>query len=283
VTGRAPDPAGPPLSPDAAAVLDGAPADTKRWAVVLGASSGLGAATARAFARAGWPVVGVHLDLRSTLERAHAVEADVRAAGVDCWMVNRNAADARCREAVVEGLRSRGGRVGALVHSLAFGSLRPFVGEPESRTQERHLTMTMDVMAHSLVWWVNALLDAGQLDRGARVFAMTSAGSQVAFPAYGAVSAAKSALESHVRQLAVELAPRQITVNALMAGLTRTPALEAIPGWQALEAAARARHPSGRLTTPEDVAACLLALCVPGTAWVTGNVIRVDGGEAISA
>jgi enoyl-[acyl-carrier protein] reductase III len=114
------------------------------------------------------------------------------------------------------------------------------------------------------------------------VFALTSSGSLVAFPSYGAVSAAKAALEAHVRQLAVELAPRQITVNAIMAGLCRTPALQKIPGAERLAEAAAARNPSGRLTEPEDVARCLVALASPGTAWLTGNVLRVDGGETIA-
>ena len=111
---------------------------------------------------------------------------------------------------------------------------------------------------------------------------MTSAGSLAAWPAYGAVSAAKCALESHIRQLAVELAPRKITANAIMAGVTQTPALEKIPGSDALVATALARNPHKRLTTPDDVARCLVELARDGTSWLTGNVLRVDGGEAIA-
>lgn len=251
------------------------------WALVLGASSGFGAAAARAFAAAGHPVAGVHLDLRSTVARADAVAADVRAQGVACVMVNGNAADDRVRARAIEALEGR--PVDVVVHSLAFGSLRPFLGEEGVRTAPKHLAMTMDVMAHSLVWWVQDLVAAGLLRRGGRVFALTSSGSLVVIPSYGAVSAAKAALESHVRQLAVELAPAGVTVNAVMAGLCHTPALEVIPGWESLQAGALARSPSGRLTTPEDVAACLVALAGPGTAWMTGNVLRVDGGESISA
>lgn len=254
------------------------------WVAVLGASSGFGAAAARAFAQAGHPILGAHLDLRSTVARAEAVVADVSSHGVDAVFHNGNAADARHRAQALDALVERDpeAKVGVLLHSLAFGSLRPFVGAAEGRIDTRAMAMTVDVMAHSLVWWVQDLLDRDLLADGARIFAMTSSGSLVAFPHYGAVSAAKAALEAHVRQLAVELAPRRITVNAIMAGLTRTPALEKIPGWEALADQALARHPSGRLTTPEDVASLLLALSVPGTAWLTGNTLRVDGGETIS-
>ncbi|MCO4745036.1 MAG: SDR family oxidoreductase, partial [Proteobacteria bacterium] len=120
------------------------------------------------------------------------------------------------------------------------------------------------------------------LGRGGRVYAMTSSGSLACWPSYGAVSAAKCALESHIRQIAVELAPQGITANAIMAGVTQTAALSKIPGSDEIVKVALGRNPSGRLTQPEDVAQCLLALSGPGTAWMTGNVIKVDGGEAIS-
>jgi NAD(P)-dependent dehydrogenase (short-subunit alcohol dehydrogenase family) len=112
---------------------------------------------------------------------------------------------------------------------------------------------------------------------------MTSAGSERIVPSYGAVSAAKAALESHIRQLTYELAPRGITANAVRAGVTDTPALRRIPGNERLIEGALARNPSGRLTTPEDVAAFIALLARPGSAadWLTGNVLGVDGGEDI--
>ena len=110
---------------------------------------------------------------------------------------------------------------------------------------------------------------------------MTSSGGTRALPYYGAVSAAKAALESHIRQLAVELAPRGITANAIRAGVTATPAAQKIPGYAGLEETALRRNPSGRLTTPEDVARALVALSHEDTAWLTGNVIGVDGGEDV--
>lgn len=252
------------------------------WAVVLGASSGFGAATARALAAAGYSILGVHLDLRATAPQAEAVRADCLAAGVQALFLNGNAADAARRAEAIAALRAAGAHVAVLVHSLAFGTLRPMIGAPAERLGPSHLAMTMDVMANSLVWWVQDLLDAELLDAGARVLALTSSGSLVVLPSYGAVSAAKAALESHVRQLAVELAPQRITVNAVMAGVCRTPALAKIPAGARLADLAEARNPSGRLTTPDDVAGALVALCSPGLAWMTGTVVRVDGGESIA-
>ena len=118
---------------------------------------------------------------------------------------------------------------------------------------------------------------------GGRIFAMTSTGSVRAYPNYGAVRAAKAALESHIRYLAMELAPRGITANSILAGVTDTPALRKIPGNDTMLELARTRNPTGRLTTPEDVAQCLLALARPETAWLTGNTLLVDGGEDIAS
>ena len=116
---------------------------------------------------------------------------------------------------------------------------------------------------------------------GGRIFAMTSSGGTRALPFYGAVSAAKAALESHIRQLAVELAPRGITANAIRAGVTDTPAAQKIPATPSSRATRLRRNPSGRLTTTDDVARAIVVLSHPDIAWMTGNVIGVDGGEDI--
>lgn len=248
-------------------------------ALVLGASSGFGAAACRAFAAAGYDIVGVHLDRRATLPNAEAVAADVRALGRTCTLHNVNAADDEARAQVI----AETDAVDVLLHSLAFGSLVPFVGELDSRRRlkPKQMTMTLEVMAHSLVWWARDLVVAGKMGQGGRIFSMTSSGSLAVIPAYGAVSAAKCALESHTRQLAVELAPHGIVANAIMAGVTDTPALQKIPGSDGLKETAVRRNPHGRLTTVDDVAQALVALAAPGLHWMTGNVIRVDGGETL--
>lgn len=110
---------------------------------------------------------------------------------------------------------------------------------------------------------------------------MTSSGGTRVWSGYGAVSAAKASLESHIRQLAMELAPLGITANAIRAGVTDTPALRKIPGNQEIVQTAQKINPSGRLTTPEDVAAALVVLSRPETYWMTGNIIGVDGGEDV--
>jgi NAD(P)-dependent dehydrogenase (short-subunit alcohol dehydrogenase family) len=258
------------------------------WALVLGASSGFGAATARALAGSGLNIFGVHLDRRATLPNVAAIVAEIEALGRRARFFNVNAADpdrrAEVLAAMAKTLTEQGetGTLRVLLHSLAFGTLKAFVtDEAGGAVTASQMDMTLDVMAHSLVYWTQDVVSHGLMSAGGRIFAMTSAGSSRALPFYGSVSAAKAALEAHIRQLAVELAPHGIAANAIRAGVTATPAAQKIPGYATLESDARRRNPSGRLTTTDDVARAIVALSHPDLAWMTGNVIGVDGGEDI--
>ncbi len=255
-----------------------------RWALVLGASSGFGKACARALAGAGYHIFGVHLDRRAGLKEVATFQEELEASGNKAHFFNINAADPEKMNASLDemaGLLEEGEDIGVLMHSLAFGTLRNYVGtEAVSPAQ---MDMTVRVMGHSLVDWTQAIMERELMGEHGRIFAMTSSGSDRVIPSYGPVSAAKAVLEAHCRQLAYELAPRKITVNALRGGVTDTPALRKIPGHEELIEGARGRNPSGRLTTPEDVAAATAALCSRDTYWITGNVINVDGGEEITA
>jgi NAD(P)-dependent dehydrogenase (short-subunit alcohol dehydrogenase family) len=268
--------------------------DRERWALILGASSGMGEATARRLAKAGYNICGIHLDFRAALAHVDELKADLAAEGADVLYINMNAADDEKRAAALEELGARfkaardAGRepfVGMVLHSLAFGSLVPFLSDdPKGAVDRKKMEMTQDVMANSLVYWVQDLWRGGFLGRGSRIFAMTSEGSTRVVPSYGVVSSAKAALESHIRQLAMELARKGTgaTANAIRAGVTDTPALRKIPEAQAMIDITMRRNPTGRMTTPEDVANAILALSGEGTDFINGDIISVDGGEFIT-
>jgi NAD(P)-dependent dehydrogenase (short-subunit alcohol dehydrogenase family) len=285
----------------------------KGWVLVLGSSSGFGAACSKALAAAGYHVFGVHLDRAAAMPRVNALVDEIAAMGaqVKYWNKNiardevrlevlagiaetlngnkpdlgdLNLADENHREAALSALATalapHKGAIRAMLHSVAFGSLQPFVSdELKQQTSRKQLEMTLDVMANSLVYWVQDLARTRLVDNGSKIFSMTSAGSHRAWHGYGPVSAAKAALEAHTRQLALELGPRGVRVNCFEAGVTDTPALRMIPGSDVLKAEALRRNPGGRLTTPEDIANTFVALMDSNVQWINGSIIKVDCGE----
>ena len=270
------------------ATLASDPIRLSGWALVLGASSGFGAATSVALARAGVNIFGVHLDRRATMPNVDRVTGEIRTLGREAVFFNVNAADAERRAKIADEIertleaRGESGTLRVMLHSLAFGTLKLYVTDPmKEAVSPSQMDMTLDVMANSLVYWTQEVVGRGLMGPGGRIFAMTSAGGTRVLAHYGPVSAAKAALESHVRQLAAELGPMGITANAIRAGVTATPAAQLIPGYEEIAAQARRRNPSGRMTTPEDIARAIVVLSHGDTYWMTGNVIGVDGGEDI--
>ncbi len=257
------------------------------WGLILGASSGFGEATSLELARQGMNIFGVHLDRKQTMANAERIVGEIQKSGRKVVFFNVNAADELKRQEIVETIhqefsKNPGSKLRVLLHSLAFGTLKPYITEKsEDSITKAQMDMTLDVMANSLVYWTQDLARKGLLSKGSRIYAMTSAGGQKVWKTYGAVSAAKAALESHIRQLALELAPIGATANAILAGVTDTPALRKIPGNEQMIETATKKNPHGRLTTTQDIAKAIALFSHSDTQWMTGNVIRVDGGECI--
>jgi len=306
----------------------------QQWALILGGSSGFGLASAKKLAALGMGVCIVHRDRRGAMSRINQEFDEIKAFGNPFVSFNVDALSEQGRGDVLAGLKAsmgESGRVHVLLHSIAFGNLKPIapvkkplhadkaiemmanklnldketVGQAitdvasesmgdalfslvnptysENLIEEEDLTRTIYSMGTSLLTWTQDIHAQGLFSGDARVLGLTSEGNEIAWRGYAAVSAAKVALESISRSIAVEFAPYGIRSNIIQAGVTDTPALNAIPGSQRMKAVATLKNPFKRLTTPEDVADVVALLSTPEAQWINGALIHADGGEHISS
>lgn len=232
--------------------------------IVTGASRGIGAATARAFAAPGRSILVNYLQSE---EAAHAVAADVEARGARALVVQ---GDVR-NEQHLKRLAETFDQVDVLVHNAAIGVLKPM---DRIRTAQWDLTLESSLRPF---WLLTRLCRFGE---GASVIGLSSMGSRQYIPGYAAMGAAKAGVEALTRQLAVELAPR-VRVNTVCGGLVKTDALRYFVDGEKLVAFAEQATPLGRIARPEDIADAVVWLCDPRAAWVTGQVIVVDGGLSL--
>ncbi len=256
------------------------------WAIILGASSGLGLATAKKLARHGLNLCLVYRARRADMaEITQAFGQIVSTTGVQLLHFNSDVTREDKREEVLASLISEWGpdsKVKVLVHSIAKGNLKPMQAEDSPVLDNQDFHLTIENMAISLYDWTQHIFDKKMFAADARIISFTSEGNQKAWKNYAAVSAAKVVLEAITRNIALEFAPFGIRANCIQAGVTDTFSLRLIPGSEELKAFTLQRNPFKRLTTPEDVADVVYLLSKEEAKWINGAIIPVNGGEHLS-
>lgn len=279
----------------------------KKWAIILGASSGMGLASAHKLAKEDFNLCLVHRDRKSAANEANAEFDKMRELGAEVISFNTDALNPEKMAEVVSALQEKAGKnsVRLMLHSIARGNLKLMAaykrvlpeqpefsraaayledtfGHSDSLLRDDDFALTLHAMAVSFYSWTSALFQAGLFTDPATVLSLTSEGSRRAWRNYGAVGAAKAALEAISRSMALEFAPHGIRSNILQPGVTITPSLRMIGGSELMEEQSLMRNPFGRLTTPEDVAKVVYLMSRDEAAWINGAVIPVDGGESVA-
>jgi enoyl-[acyl-carrier protein] reductase III len=236
---------------------------------ITGGSRGIGKAIALRFAELGAARVAIGYLRNDSAAKAAAEE--LRAAGAEPVLVRGNVSSERVAREVAEL-----GPLDALIHNAATGVIRPAL-----EIEKKHWDWTLDANAYALLALARAA--APQMQPGSSIVGLSSLGSIRVLENYVVVGTSKAALESLVRYLAVELAPRGIRVNAVSAGVVETEALKHFPNKDEMLRRGSERTPAGRLVGPGDVADAVVWLCSPGAEMVRGQTLIVDGGFSLLA
>ena len=251
------------------------------WVLILGGSTGHGAATAKRLAKDGYGVIAFHFDRGEAKKIAEETITEVnKTTGGNCHYFNTNAASVETMDKYIPQIKeiTCGQPLKLLLHSIAFGTTTNFFGEKP--VTQKQMDMTVHVMGNSLLYWTQKLFAADLLEKGSRVMGLTSEGNYLAMEGYGPVSVAKLAMESIIRQIGWELGQFGITANAVQAGVTPTRALTKITDrWEEWVESTKKRNPMKRTTTPEDIAGTISMLLKPEADFINCSIIYCDGGE----
>ena len=237
--------------------------------LVTGGTRGIGKAIALRFASLGAKRVALGY-LRNDKAAEEAAE-ELRAAGPEPVLVRGNVASDR----IVQEFATHG-PYAAVVHNAATGVIRSAL-----ETEDKHWDWTLAANARALLSLARAC--APDMTPGSSIIGVSSLGSTRVLENYVLIGTSKAALESVVRYLAVELAPRGIRANAVSAGVVETEALDHFPNREQMLRAAQQRTPAGRMVEPEDVAAAVAFLCSPDAEMVRGQTLIIDGGYSLLA
>ncbi|MEW5794761.1 MAG: SDR family oxidoreductase [Candidatus Zixiibacteriota bacterium] len=242
-----------------------------KCALVTGAARGFGRAIAIRLADEGVKVI---VNYRRSKGDAEGVVAEIKSRGGQAMAIRADIGKEDSLERLFEVIRSECGHLDIVIANAAFGVPGKLID-----TTAKHWDVTLAASARSLLDMAKRAVPL--MNDFGRIISITSDGGRRVIPGYGVVGPAKAALESLTRGLAVELAPRGIRVNGVLAGLADTRSSRSIPGADTVISHAKFHTPCGRIVEPEDVAQVVAFLCSNQADMICGQFITVDGGRNI--
>jgi enoyl-[acyl-carrier protein] reductase III len=248
---------------------------TGQAAVVTGSGRGIGKAIALRLAADGADVLVNFFRNRAPAE---ATAEEIRKLGRKAVVVRADVGEPEGIEAVLREAEAAFGGLDILICNAASGYNRPVMEQ-----KIKGWDWTMNINARSALFMAQGAARLMAPRGGGFIVNISSPGADRVMPDYVVVGASKAALEAVTRYLGVELAPMNITVNAVSPGIVDTDALRhfaALKGDRAIENVARAT-PAGRLVLPEEVAEVVAFLCTPAARMIIGQTILMDGGASL--
>jgi enoyl-[acyl-carrier protein] reductase III len=248
----------------------------EKLVLVTGSGRGIGREIALRFAREGAHVV---VNFFRNREPAEETAVTIRKLGRQALVVKANMGNLDDIKRLYQEIGAEFGGLDIVIHNAASGFNRPALEQ-----KPRGWDWTMNINARSLLFGAQEAVPLMEKRGGGAIVAVSSLGSQRVMPDYIAVGASKAALESLVRYLGAELAPKKIVVNAVSPGVVLTEALthfSFVRKTKDLVERVQAQTPTGQLCTPEDVADVVTFLCSSAAQTICGQTIVMDGGYSL--
>lgn len=240
-------------------------------AFVSGGTRGIGFAVAERLAQRGANVVINYF--RSRQSAREAVEK-IQAHGVECFAHRANMGNHDQLPGIFEVIKERFGKLDIMISNAALGLYTDLLD-----IDDKAWDLSMHTNARAFLHCVQ--LGSPLMPDHSRIVTLSSLGSIRYIPGYSAIGVSKAALENIVRYAAIEMAPREITVNCVSGGFIDTRALSVFPNFEEMKREVSERTPFKRIGKPEEVADVVVFLAGPKASWITGQTVIVDGGYSL--
>ncbi|AIE59149.1 enoyl-[acyl-carrier-protein] reductase FabL [Bacillus methanolicus] len=246
---------------------------SQKVALVTGSSRGIGKATALRLAKKGYDIV---INYARSKSAALETAGEIEQLGRKALVVKANVGDVEKIKNMFEQINNEFGRLDVFINNAASGVLRPAL-----EIEESHWDWTMNINSKALLFCAKEAAKLMERSGGGKIVSISSLGSIRYLENYTTVGVSKAALEALTRYLAVELAPKNIVVNAVSGGAIDTDALKHFPNREELLREAKAKTPAGRMVEIEDIVNTIMFLISDEASMIRGQTIIVDGGISL--
>lgn len=246
---------------------------TQKVALITGSSRGIGKAAALKLAKEGYDIV---VNYARSKKAAQETAEEIEALGRKALVVKANVGDVSKIKAMFEQIEAEFGRLDIFVNNAASGVLRPAM-----ELEESHWDWTMNINSKALLFCAQEAAKLMERNGGGKIVSISSLGSIRYLENYTTVGVSKAALEALTRYLAVELARKNIVVNAVSGGAVDTEALTHFPNREELLAEAREKTPAGRMVEIDDMINAIMFLLKDESSMIRGQTIIIDGGISL--